>query len=187
MESSTVVIKREVLLAVTGGIAAYKSAALASLLVQRGYSLTVMMTEAATKFVQPATFAALSGREVLTSLWDSSLTIPHIHLAKKAHFLVVAPASADMMAKVAHGIADCPVSATILAFPGPILMAPAMNTVMWMKPATQRNFHQLQSDGIHFVGPVGGRLGCGDTGVGRMVEPEEILHALEALEDSVDH
>ena len=173
--------QREVLLAVTGGIAAYKAAVLASRLIQAGYGVSTMMTRAAAELLGPATLAALTGRPVELSLTGEERPIPHIAAAKRAKIMVVAPATANCLAKAAGGIADDLVTTTLLAFPGPILMAPAMNTVMWNKPATQRNVRRLTEDGIHFVGPASGHLGCGDSGAGRMAEPEEIFAAIEEL------
>lgn len=173
--------EREILLAVTGGIAAYKAAALASRLVQAGYGVSAMMTRAAAELLGPPTLAALTGRPVELSLTQEENPIPHIAAARRAKMMVVAPATANILAKAACGLADDLVSATLLAFPGPILMAPAMNTVMWNKPATARSIRCLTEDGVHFVGPASGHLGCGDTGAGRMAEPEEIFAAIERL------
>lgn len=172
---------REILVAVTGGIAAYKAAALVSLLVRRGASVSVMMTDAATKLVGPKTFEALSGRPVRLDLWTGASAIPHIDAAKKAALLCVVPATANILAKAAAGLADDLVSTTILAFDGPLLFAPAMNRVMWNKAATRRNVERLAADGALFVGPESGHLCCGDDGDGRMAEPDEILAEIERL------
>lgn len=172
---------REILIAVTGGIAAYKTVALVSRLVKSGYGVSVMMTESATKLIAPKTFHALTGRPVRIDLWTDSSAIPHIEPAAQASLLAVVPATANILAKAASGIADDLVSTTILAFPGPILLAPAMNAVMWEKPATRRNVHQLEEDCFHFVGPETGRLCCGTEGVGRMAEPEAIYDVIAAL------
>ena len=167
----------EILLGVTGGIAAYKAAALASLFIKNGANVTVVMTEAATRLVGEKTFEALTKRPVATSMWGARLVHPHIDLARGAEIFCVAPATANIMAKAAQGLADDLMSATILAFDGPILMAPAMNTTMWNKPATRRNVRILTEDGIRIAGPASGRLSCGESGEGRMAEPEEILEA----------
>ncbi|MBO7726180.1 MAG: phosphopantothenoylcysteine decarboxylase [Thermoguttaceae bacterium] len=173
---------KEILLGVAGGIAAFKAAALTSRLKAAGAGVSVMMTESAAKLVAPQTFYALSGRPVRLSLWtDPTSAHPHISAAKDAQIFCVAPATADIMAKAAAGIADDLLSTTILAFPGPILLAPAMNRVMWSKPATQRSAARLKEDGFYFVGPETGRLSCGDDGVGRMAEPEAIEKAIDEI------
>ena len=169
---------RDVLLGVCGGIAAYKAAALTSALVQAGATVTVVMTEEATKLVAPKTFEALTRRPVAVSMWDANLPHPHIELARQADVLCVAPATANIMAKVAVGIADDLLSTTILAFAGTTIMAPAMNAVMWGKPATQRNVRRLVEDGVVLVGPETGRLSCGESGAGRMASPERIFDAI---------
>ncbi len=172
----------EILLGVAGGIAAFKAAALASRLTAAGAGVSVMMTEAAARLVAPQTFYALSGRPVRLSLWaDPTSPHPHIGASKDARIFCIAPATADIMAKAAAGVADDLLSTTILAFGGPILLAPAMNRVMWSKPATQRNAARLKEDGFYFVGPETGRLSCGDEGVGRMAEPEAIERAIEDI------
>ncbi|MDO5552598.1 MAG: flavoprotein [Planctomycetia bacterium] len=169
---------KEILIGVTGGIAAYKVATLVSLLKRHGLGVSVMMTESAMQLVSPQTFSALSGRPVRSSLWDRASAHPHIDLARVADLLCIAPATANIMAKSAHGLADDLVSTTILAFDGPIIMAPAMNRVMWEKPATQRNCEQLRNDGIELIGPESGHLSCGESGAGRMVEPETLFEAI---------
>ena len=169
---------REVLLGVCGGIAAYKAAALASALVQAGAGATVVMTEEATKLVGPKTFEALTRRPVAISMWDANLAHPHVELARQADVFCIAPATANIMAKAAAGIADDLMSATILAFDGALLMAPAMNAVMWNKPATQRNVQRLVEDGVVMIGPDDGRLSCGESGMGRMSSPETIFDAI---------
>lgn len=173
----------EILLGVTGGIAAYKSAELASQLVQAGAAVSVVMTRAARKFIGETTFEALTNRPV-----HSKLFFPrehplgeHIGLARRAKLLVVAPASADVLAKFTHGVADDLLSTLYLAFTGPVLVAPAMNSDMWAKPAVQRNVAQLKADGIHFVEPGAGWLSCGTVGPGRMAEPEEIFARIRQL------
>ena len=169
---------RDVLLGVCGGIAAYKAATLASALVQTGAGVTVVMTEEATKLVAPKTFEALTRRPVAISMWDANLAHPHVELARQAEVFCIAPATANIMAKTAAGIADDLMSATILAFDGALLMAPAMNAVMWKKPATQRNVRRLIEDGVTMIGPEAGRLSCGESGIGRMSSPEAIFEAI---------
>lgn len=173
---------KEILLGVTGGIAAFKAAALVSRLAAAGAGVSVMMTESAAKLVAPQTFYSLSGRPVRLSLWtDPQSAHPHIGAGKDARIFCIAPATADIIAKAAAGIADDLVSTTILAFDGPILLAPAMNSVMWSKPATRRNVARLEEDGFFFVGPEAGRLSCGDEGLGRMAEPEAIQETIEKI------
>jgi phosphopantothenoylcysteine decarboxylase/phosphopantothenate--cysteine ligase len=173
----------EILLGITGGIAAYKSAELASKLVQAGAAVSVVMTRSARKFIGPTTFEALTNRPVHWRLFAprEHLLGEHIGLARRARLLVVAPASADMIAKFAHGIADDLLSTLYLAFTGPVLVAPAMNSDMWARPAVQRNVAQLRSDGMHFVDPGEGWLSCGTIGPGRMAEPEQIFERIAQL------
>ena len=170
---------REVLLCVTGGIACYKAADLASRLVQAGAGLTVAMTDAAGRFVCPLTFQALTGRKVHTTMWQPSedFSSQHIALTERAELTIVAPATADMLAKIAAGIADDLVSTLALSAQGacPILLAPAMNGRMWLAAPTQANVARLRDWGVHLIGPNEGRLACGATGPGRMAEPREIL------------
>jgi phosphopantothenoylcysteine decarboxylase len=168
---------RELLIGVTGGIAAYKTAALVSRLVQAGAGVTVIMTRSATKLVGPKTFEALTGRGVLTRVFGRGAH-PHIELAEKAELLCIAPATANIIAKAAVGLADDLLSTVLLAFDGPVLMAPAMNTLMWQKPAVQRNVAQLRSDGISLIDPESGYLSCGMIGAGRMAEPDRIFQAI---------
>lgn len=173
---------REIVLAVSGGIAAYKSAVLASQLVQAGARLTVVLTEAAEQFVGAATFAALSGRPVARRLFDEQ-HFPlgaHIELAQRGELLVVAPATADVLAKSAHGLADDLLSTLYLCFAGPILLAPAMNVHMWEHPAVQRNVATLRGDGVGIVDPDEGWLSCRQSGAGRMAAPERIVQAIAA-------
>jgi phosphopantothenoylcysteine decarboxylase len=173
----------ELLMGVTGGIAAYKTAAMVSRLVQAGAGVTVVMTEAATRFVGTTTFEALTGRTVCTSLFDHP-EYPlggHVSLADKAELMCVAPATANFLAKAARGIADDLLSTLYLAFPGPIIIAPAMNTVMWNQPAVRRNVQQLRDDGVHFIDPQDGWLSCRASGPGRMADPQQILEAIERL------
>ena len=178
-------IDREVLIGITGGIAAYKAAALVSQLVQGGAKVSVAMTDAAQQFVGVATLAALTGRPVATKVFDPDLFPlgPHIELAQRAELFCVAPATADFLAKVAHGHADDLLSTLYLCFAGPVLVAPAMNPDMWAKPAVQRNVQQLGKDGASIIAPDDGWLSCRRTGPGRMAEPDRIhLRIEEALE-----
>jgi phosphopantothenoylcysteine decarboxylase/phosphopantothenate--cysteine ligase len=174
---------RELLVGVTGGIAAYKTAALVSQLVQAGARVQVVMTAAATQFVGPATFAALTGREVATDVIEPQRypLAPHIVLAQQAELLCVAPATASFLAKAACGLADDLLSTTLLAFTGPVVVAPAMNGDMWAKPAVQRNVDQLRADGLTLVGPEEGWLSCRRRGPGRMASPDRIQQQLESL------
>lgn len=173
---------KTIILGITGGVAAYKAAELARLWVKAGYAVQSVMTEAATHFVGPATLQALTGRPVLTDLWGSSGSgMDHIHASRQADLIVVAPASADFMAKLTHGRADDLLSTLCLARACPLLLAPAMNREMWANPATQRNLAQLIKDGVHVVGPESGEQACGEIGLGRMSEPHAIFEAVEAL------
>lgn len=175
----------EVLLCVAGGIAAYKSADLASKLAQGGAGVSVAMTEAGQKFVGPMTFQALTGRGVYTSLWQSaeSYNPQHISLTELADLMIVAPATADVIAKMACGLADDLVSTLALSAHDAcgILIAPAMNLRMWSAPATTANIAVLTDRGVEVVGPGQGRLACGTVGLGRMAEPDEILAAASKL------
>jgi len=173
----------EIVVGVTGGIAAYKTAALVSQLVQGGAGVTVVMTAAGERFIGAATFAALTGRPVAREIFDEA-QFPlgaHIALAERGELLVVAPASADFLAKAAHGQADDLLSTLYLAFGKPVLMAPAMNTAMWEQPAVQRNVAQLRADGVQFVDPESGWLSCRQVGAGRMAAPETILAQINDL------
>jgi phosphopantothenoylcysteine decarboxylase len=171
---------REILIGVTGGIAAYKTAALVSELVQSGVGVTVVMTRDATKFVGPATFRALTGRPVATRVFerDDHPLGPHIELARKAELLCVAPATANFLGKAAGGLADDLLSTLLLSFTGKVLMAPAMNKEMWAKPAVQRNVAQLVEDGVQMIGPGAGWQSCREVGAGRMAEAAEIAAAI---------
>lgn len=173
-------LTRRLLLGVSGGIAAYKVAELARLLMRNNVDVRVAMTDAATKFVTPATFQALTGKPVVTDLWDASFenNMAHIELSRHADAIVVAPASADFLAKVANGIADDLLTTTCIARACPLLVAPAMNVEMWENPATQRNVATLRADGVAVLGPAAGDQACGETGMGRMLEPEELLQAV---------
>jgi phosphopantothenoylcysteine decarboxylase/phosphopantothenate--cysteine ligase len=171
---------REVLIGVSGGIAAFKTAVLVSQLVQSGVAVSVVMTAAATEFVGPATFAALTGRPVAQSIFDDAHPLgAHITLAERVDLLCVAPATANFLAKAAHGIADDLLSTLYLSFDGPILFAPAMNSQMWEKASVQRNVAQLGRDGVKFVAPESGWLSCRQTGIGRMATPEMILAEIQ--------
>lgn len=173
---------KRVALGVTGGIAAYKSAELVRLLVKQGASVQVAMTEAATHFVTPTTFQALSGNRVFTDQWDESVDngMAHINFSREADVLLIAPASADFLAKVANGIADNLLTTLTLARDCPLFVAPAMNRQMWSNPATQRNIATLQGDAVIVLGPASGEQACGEIGDGRMLEPEEILEEVIA-------
>jgi phosphopantothenoylcysteine decarboxylase / phosphopantothenate---cysteine ligase len=171
-----------IVLGLTGGIAAYKAAELTRLLVKAGIVVDVVMTDGARHFITPMTLQALSGRPVLTDLWDSGADngMGHINLSRGADAIVVAPASADFLAKVAHGHADDLLSTLVSARDCPLFVAPAMNRQMWANAATQRNVAQLVVDGVIVLGPGVGDQACGETGAGRMLEPEEIFAALVA-------
>lgn len=174
---------KEVVLGVTGGIAAYKSAEVVSRLRKLGARVHVIMTKNATEFVAPLTFETLSANPVVTDTFARPATweVEHIALAKLADVFVIAPATANILAKMACGIADDMLSTTVLATKAPVLVAPAMNTGMWTAEATRRNVETLRDRGVHFVGPDAGFLACGDTGAGRMSEPAEIVEAVAAI------
>jgi phosphopantothenoylcysteine decarboxylase/phosphopantothenate--cysteine ligase len=174
---------KRIVLGVTGGIAAYKAAELVRLLGKAGANVQVVMTEGATHFVTPVTFQALSGRTVYTDQWDGRIAnnMAHIDLSREADLILVAPASADFLAKVAHGLADDLLTTMVLARDCPLLAAPAMNKQMWENPATQRNVATLTVDGVTLLGPGCGEQACGETGDGRMLEPEEIVEDLIAF------
>jgi len=171
---------KRIVLGVTGGIAAYKAAELLRLLVKQGAEVQVAMTDGATRFVTPMTFQALSGKPVFVDQWDARMpnAMAHIDLSRQADLILVAPASADFMARVANGMADDLLATMVLARDCPLLLAPAMNRQMWENPATQRNVERLAGDGIGIVGPASGIQACGETGPGRMLEPEELLEAV---------
>jgi len=175
---------KKLVLGITGGIAAYKAVELVRLLVKAGIEVQVVMTEAARHFITPVTMQALSGRQVFTDMWDASIAngMPHIELSRQADAILVAPASADFMAKLVHGNADDLLSTLCLARECPLLVAPAMNRQMWENPATQRNVQQLQADGIAILGPDSGEQACGETGLGRMSEPEALFDMLMAFQ-----
>jgi phosphopantothenoylcysteine decarboxylase/phosphopantothenate--cysteine ligase len=169
---------RRVLLGVCGGIAAYKAAYLARALRADGAEVTAVLTASATRFVGTETFAALTGNAAHVSLWDAGGTVVHVDLAHANDVLVIAPATATMLAKLAHGLADDLLSASALEFGGPVVLAPAMHAGMWSSPATQANVATLAARGVRFVGPVDGALAHGDEGVGRFAEPEDIVAAV---------
>ncbi len=170
-----------ILLAVTGSIAAYKAADLASKLTQNGHDVTVLMTAAAGRLVDPNTFLNLTGNRVYSDLWDPEVQTRHIALTDAAELVVLAPATANTLAKLAHGLADDAVSTTLLAVDCPLLVCPAMNPRMWRNPLVQRNLAQVRALGATVLLPDEGRMACGHTGPGRMPEPERILAAIEAL------
>ena len=176
---------RELIVGVSGGIAAYKSAAIVSSLVQQGAGVTVVLTSAGERFVGGATFAALSGRAVVREIFgDARHPLgAHIELAERAQLLCVAPATANFLAKAAHGLADDLLSTLYLCFSGPVLFAPAMNQQMWQQAAVQRNVQQLRKDGVRFVGPESGWLSCRQSGIGRMAAPEQVVQAIDELLD----
>jgi phosphopantothenoylcysteine decarboxylase/phosphopantothenate--cysteine ligase len=168
---------KRILLGVTGGVAAYKAAELTRLLVKAGADVRVVMTEAATQFVTPLTFQALSGKPVLTNLWasDADNGMAHIDYSRDVDALLIAPASADFIAKLAHGVADDLLSTLCLARTCPLFVAPAMNRQMWDNPATRRSVALLRSDEVMLLGPASGAQACGEIGPGRMLEPAELL------------
>ncbi|MGG1944671.1 bifunctional phosphopantothenoylcysteine decarboxylase/phosphopantothenate--cysteine ligase CoaBC [Trinickia sp. NRRL B-1857] len=171
---------KRVLLGMTGGIACYKIAELTRLMTKAGATVQVAMTEAATQFITPVTMQALSGHPVFTSQWDARIdnNMPHIDLSRAADAIVIAPASADFLAKLAQGRADDLLSILCLARECPLLVVPAMNRQMWSNPATQRNVAQLRADGVVILGPDAGSQACGEVGEGRMIEPEAAFEAI---------
>ncbi len=174
---------KRILLGITGGIAAYKAAELARALGRAGCDVRVAMTEAATRFVTPVTMQALTGQTVWTDLWDPRIAdnMSHIELARDRDLILVAPASADFLAKAAHGLADDLLSTLVLARRCGLMVAPAMNVEMWDNPATQRNLRALREDGVAFAGPAAGDQACGEVGMGRMMEPADIAAEVEAF------
>src|SRR5437899_5996733 len=178
-----------IVLGISGGIAAYKAAELSRQLIRNGHEVQVILTRAAEEFVRPLTFASLTGRKVITGLFSSaspeatlSSAVEHIGVAQENDLLVVAPATADLLAKFAHGLADDFLTTLYLAFTGPVILAPSMNTNMWLHAATQANLETLGKRGHRFVEPDSGYLACGMIGPGRLAEPERIAEAvLEAL------
>lgn len=174
--------KKSIVLGVTGGIAAYKAAELVRLFVKNNIDVQVVMTQAACQFISTVTMQALSGKPVFTDMWDASIPngMPHIELSRAADAIVIAPASADFIAKLVHGRADDLLSTLCLARDCDLLVAPAMNKQMWENPATQRNIAQLVSDGIHILGPDSGEQACGEIGLGRMLEVEDLNYLITA-------
>jgi phosphopantothenoylcysteine decarboxylase/phosphopantothenate--cysteine ligase len=174
---------KRILLGISGGIAAYKAAELTRLLVRNGADVRVVLTEAGSRFVTPVTLQALSGQTVWSDLWDPQVAdnMGHIELSRDRDLIVVAPASADFLAKLAHGLADDLLSSLCLARRSPLVVAPAMNVEMWENAATQRNVETLQADGVRVAGPAAGDQACGETGMGRMLEPAQLLAEIGAL------
>lgn len=174
---------KRIVLGITGGVAAYKAAELVRLLSKQGAKVQVVMTDAATHFVTPVTFQALSGNPVFTDQWDARVAnnMAHIDLSRGADAIVVAPASANFIAKAANGLADDLLSTLTLARECPLLVAPAMNRQMWENAATRRNVATLRADGVSILGPAAGEQACGESGLGRMIEPEDILADLIAF------
>ena len=174
---------REILLGVSGGVAAYKAADLCSRLVQLGAKVTVIMTESAHQFIGATTFEALTGRPVYSHAFQAQEHFQgeHIGLARRACLVVIAPATAQTIARLAHGMADDLLSTTVLVTTAPVIVAPAMNCDMWGKPAVQRNVTQLVSDGFQIVGPEEGWLSCGQVGAGRMADPKVIVQEMERV------
>jgi phosphopantothenoylcysteine decarboxylase / phosphopantothenate---cysteine ligase len=172
----------KLVLGITGGIAAYKAAELVRLLVKSGFDVQVVMTSAACQFITPLTMQALSGKPVFIDMWDGSISngMPHIELSRNVDAILVAPASADFMAKLVQGRADDLLSTLCLARDCSLLLAPAMNKQMWENPATQRNINQLKADGISILGPDSGEQACGEIGLGRMLEAEALLALVNA-------
>ena len=170
-----------VVLGVSGGIAAYKAAALLRLLTEAGHEVQVVPTRAALQFVGAATWAALSGRPVTSEVWDDVAQVPHVRTGQQADLVVVAPATADLLARAAHGLADDLLTSTLLTARCPVLMAPAMHTEMWLHPATQANVATLRARGVHVLDPASGRLTGTDSGPGRLPEPAELHAAAESL------
>lgn len=175
---------KKIVLGLTGGVACYKAADLTRRLTKAGASVQVVMTRSAAHFITPVTMQALSGNPVFCDQWDARIdnNMPHIDLTRGVDAIVIAPCSADFMSKLAHGACDDLLSTLCVARPLllPLLIAPAMNVEMWQNPATQRNLRQLREDGIHILGPEAGDQACGETGMGRMLEPEYLLEEVVA-------
>ncbi|MBC7943719.1 MAG: bifunctional phosphopantothenoylcysteine decarboxylase/phosphopantothenate--cysteine ligase CoaBC [Burkholderiales bacterium] len=174
--------RHRLLLGITGGVAAYKAAELARLLLQAGSDVQVVMTASAQRFVTPLTFQSLTGRPVITDMWNGGVDngMPHIELSRDRDGIVIAPASADFIAKLVTGLADDLLSTLCLARECPLMVAPAMNRQMWEHAATQRNMRQLEADGVTIAGPAAGAQACGETGFGRLLEAPELAAAIEA-------
>jgi phosphopantothenoylcysteine decarboxylase / phosphopantothenate---cysteine ligase len=176
-------LNKKIVLGISGGIAAYKSAELARLLMQEGASVQVVMTEAAAQFITPVTMQALTGNPVFTNQWDARINnnMAHIELSRAADAILIAPASADLMAKLSLGLADDLLTTLCLARDCPLLLAPAMNLQMWQHPATARSTERLRNDQVELLGPASGAQACGEVGMGRMLEPAEITEQLIAF------
>jgi phosphopantothenoylcysteine decarboxylase/phosphopantothenate--cysteine ligase len=176
-------LNKKIVLGISGGIAAYKSAELARLLMQEGASVQVVMTDAATQFITPVTMQALTGNPVYTNQWDARISnnMAHIELSRAADAILIAPASADLMAKLSLGLADDLLTTLCLARDCPLLLAPAMNLQMWQHPATLRSAERLRGDQVELLGPASGAQACGEVGMGRMLEPAEITEQLIAF------
>ncbi len=173
-------LTKRIVLGITGGIAAYKAAELARLLVKQGITVQVVMTEAATHFITPATMQALTGNPALIDQWQDDKGMAHIQSSRNADAILIAPATADFIAKLAHGLADDLLSTLCLARDCPLLVAPAMNKQMWASAATQRNVQQLMTDGVTLLGPASGMQACGEEGMGRMLEASELTRDIIA-------
>jgi phosphopantothenoylcysteine decarboxylase / phosphopantothenate---cysteine ligase len=182
-KTKRIVPVNRIILGITGGIAAYKAAELLRLLIKQNIEVQVVMTEAACHFITPTTMQGLSGKPVMTSQWDASVpdSMAHIHLSRAADAVVIAPASADFIAKLAHGLADDLLSTLCLARNCPLIIAPAMNREMWMNAATQRNVKQLLADGVQVLGPDSGVQACGEEGMGRMPEAAQLAQEIAAI------
>ena len=172
---------RRILLGVSGGVAAFKAAYLARRLIERGAQVRAIMTSSAGEFLGAQTLAAITGTAPYEDLFGGESVSPHTELARWADLIVIAPATAATMARLANGLSDDLLSATVLAFTGPVVVAPAMHTEMWESPATQRNVPLLNADGVHLGGPESGPLAGGDEGHGRQREPEAIVDSIDAL------
>ncbi len=174
---------RRILLIIAGGIAAYKTLELIRRLREREFTVRCIVTRAGARFVTPLALASLSGERVFTDLFSltDEAEIGHIRLSREADLVVVAPATADLIAKMAHGLADDLASTALLATDKPVLIAPAMNPAMWEHPATRRSIAQVQADGVRLVGPNPGDMACGETGLGRMAEPDQMVEAIEHI------
>ncbi|MEP6604849.1 MAG: bifunctional phosphopantothenoylcysteine decarboxylase/phosphopantothenate--cysteine ligase CoaBC [Nitrosospira sp.] len=183
MTDASLLSAKHLLLGLTGGVAAYKAAELARLLTNDGMDVQAVMTEAACRFVGTATLQALTGKHVFTDLWDASVanSMAHINLSRNVDVILVAPASADFIAKLANGFADDLLSTLCLARDCPLLIAPAMNRQMWESPATQRNLDTLRRDGVTILGPASGTQACGESGMGRMLEAFELVETMHAF------
>jgi len=175
--------QKRILLGITGGIAAYKSAELTRLLVKAGHHVEVVMSEAATRFVTPATFQALSGHAVYSDIWDPrpDNAMAHIEMSRRADVFLIVPATADCIFKLAHGACDDLISTMAAARTCPLVVVPAMNRQMWENPPNLRNIAQLKADGVQVWGPAHGVQACGETGPGRMLEPEEVFDLLGSV------